>query len=136
MNRKNYSLSTNDREYYNYAYDYIDSNELDKAWQCIKQIKSEPLKNSFFPHINDEITKLRNKIKFTGYYEGCDGNVHSYDDSSDGGYSGGGGDGGPCLWIFGTLVFSVCTIVCSMQMGNCCWCELCDTIGEIIDWCS
>lgn len=91
------------------AWIMIRRNQLEKALNYLYEIQAFDWMNI----INDHIF-------LTGYYHGCDGNWHSYDDSSSCGDSSGGDDGcddgcGGCLCLGG------CVVACAF-CGDSCGC--------------
>lgn len=126
-----------DKKHYYTANDLISGNELDKAWQTIHQIQSDTLRKSFFEYTGEINTGIKDKIRYEGYYKGCDGNIHSYDDSGGSSYggSGGGGDDDACGSICGGIGCIIVSICCSMQIHECCWCALWDLFWDIADFC-
>ncbi|MEE1218565.1 MAG: hypothetical protein U0L20_01420 [Ruminococcus sp.] len=129
-------MSTNtinrDTQYYNDALKHIKENNLDKALYYIDKIQSNNLKDELLSLNNNIINNLNENTKLTGYYQGCDGNWHDYDDSSSSG-GGSGGEDGECCGFFFCIIFTIC---CSSSIHECCWCSLCDLITDIIDFCT
>lgn len=81
----------------------LENNRISEAYDYLTLFMSENLDTN------------KPTILLTGYYEGCDGNWHSYDDScGDGG--GTGGDGG-CCELLAYILFC----------GGCCGC---------LNWCA
>ena len=133
----------NDKEIYNDILFCIENNELDIAWQKIKRIKSETLRNSFISPIQESMS---NKIRYKGYYKDMWGNYHEYDDSNECGRGGGKGNepepNGKCDLICGIIIGIGClvsAIICSIKYNQCCCANPCICCAEIVNtftsWC-
>ncbi len=127
-----------DKYYYNLAINCIKEKRLDKAWMNICKIKSEGLKESFTGISFIEANSLKDKIMYDHWVsgEGCDGRTHTY--KTGGGSGGNEPPEGPCGCIGAIIAVGCCSIVCSINMGKCCWCavgDLFSSIGQCLSWC-
>ena len=115
------SLPNSDEKVFNIGYALLKLDRLDEAFSFFEKLPNDYFKEffSFFEKISDNPFEKTN-IFLTGYYKGCDGNWHDYDDSC----SMGSGDDDCCSLLCGCLCLSCCPACCCdsdlyMNAGNC-----------------
>ena len=106
----------------------MNDNLLDSAWNSLKKITH----NS--EETNDEIIsqiEMGDNFYFKDdFISWTDASGITHTRKVGGGGGGGGGDGDGCCGIISCIGCTICSVIWSFKIGNCCFCELWNLITD------